>query len=160
MSCDNEGVCENGGTCEIVNQNLHTQTNGTHNHHHLHVSAKCHCPYYAHGLKCEHGMWTTTVLVEPSFNSDFCGEWLHPIIFATSIDKMFWLKLIKERTICKSNPFWVIWDGLHDLSQIGASQIEAPIGSLFQNYVSSSFMVKMRIDLGPFGLFWFILGWG
>ncbi len=28
------------------------------------------------------------------------------------------------------------------------SQIEAPIGSLFQKYVSSTFMVKMRIDLG------------
>ncbi len=46
------------------------------------------------------------------------------------------------------------------MSQIGASQIEAPIGSVFQKYVSSSFIVKMRIDLGPFGLFWFILGWG
>ncbi len=46
------------------------------------------------------------------------------------------------------------------MSQIGASQIKAPIGSLFQNYIYSSFMVKMRIDLGYFGLFWFILGWG
>ncbi len=34
------------------------------------------------------------------------------------------------------------------MSQIGASQIDAPIGSLFQKYVSSTFMVKMRIDLG------------
>ncbi len=46
------------------------------------------------------------------------------------------------------------------MSQIGASQIKAPIGSIFQKYVYSSFMVKMRIDLGTFGLFWFILGWG
>ncbi len=53
---------------------------------------------------------------------------------------------------------WVARFGL--MSQIGASQIEAPIGSLFQKYVSSSFMVKMRIDLGSLGLFWFILGWG
>ncbi len=41
---------------------------------------------------------------------------------------------------------WVARFGL--MSQIGASQIEAPIGSLFQKYVSSSFIVKMRIDLG------------
>ena len=41
-----------------------------------------------------------------------------------------------------------------------ASEIKSPIGSLFQKYVYSSFMVKMRIDLGTFGLFWFILGWG
>ncbi len=36
-----------------------------------------------------------------------------------------------------------------EVSQISASQIKAPIGSLFQKYVYSSFMVKMRI-----------LGWG
>ncbi len=41
---------------------------------------------------------------------------------------------------------WVARFGL--MSQISASQIEAPIGSLFQKYVSSTFMVKMRIDLG------------
>ena len=41
---------------------------------------------------------------------------------------------------------WVAQFGL--MSQIGASQIEAPIGSIFQKYVSSTFMVKMRIDLG------------
>ncbi len=45
-------------------------------------------------------------------------------------------------------------------SQISASQIKAPIGSVFQKYVYSSFMVKMRIDLGCFELFWCILGWG
>ncbi len=45
------------------------------------------------------------------------------------------------------------------MSQIGASQIEAPIGSLFQKYVYICFMVKMKINLGSFGLFWFILGW-
>ncbi len=39
------------------------------------------------------------------------------------------------------------------MSQIGASQIKAPIGSIFQKYVYSSFIVKMRIDLGSFGLF-------
>ncbi len=53
---------------------------------------------------------------------------------------------------------WVARFGL--MSQISASQIEAPIGSLFQKYVYSSFMVKMRIDLGSLGLYWFILGWG
>ncbi len=36
------------------------------------------------------------------------------------------------------------------MSQIGASQIKAPTGSIFQKYVYSSFMVKMRIDLGSF----------
>ncbi len=41
---------------------------------------------------------------------------------------------------------WVARFGL--MSQISASQIEAPIGSVFQKYVSSTLMVKMRIDLG------------
>ena len=41
---------------------------------------------------------------------------------------------------------WVVRFGL--MSQIGESQIEAPIGSIFQKYVYSTFMVKMRIDLG------------
>ena len=41
------------------------------------------------------------------------------------------------------------------VSQISASQIKAPEGSIFQKYVYSSLMVKMRIDLGSFGLFWF-----
>ncbi len=43
------------------------------------------------------------------------------------------------------------------MSQTSASQIKAPAGSIFQKYAYSSFMVKMRIDLGSFGLFWFIL---
>ncbi len=46
------------------------------------------------------------------------------------------------------------------MSQIGSSQIKAPAGSIFQKYVYSSFMVKIRIDSESFGLFWFILGWG
>ncbi len=41
---------------------------------------------------------------------------------------------------------WVARFGL--MSQISASQIKAPIGSIFQKYVCSTFMVKMRIDLG------------
>ncbi len=45
------------------------------------------------------------------------------------------------------------------MGQISASQIKAHIGSIFQKYVYSSFIVKMRIDLGSFGLLWFILGW-
>ncbi len=49
---------------------------------------------------------------------------------------------------------------LEKASEIGVSEIKSPIGSVFQKYVYSSFMVKMRIDLGSFGLFWFILGWG
>ncbi len=46
------------------------------------------------------------------------------------------------------------------VSQIGVSQIKAPIGSIFHKYVYSSFIVKMRINSGSFGLFWFILGGG
>ena len=46
------------------------------------------------------------------------------------------------------------------MSQISASQIKAPTDSIFQKYVYTCFMVKMRIDLWSFGLFWFILGWG
>ncbi len=38
---------------------------------------------------------------------------------------------------------WVARFGL--MSQISVSQIEAPIGHLFQKYVYSTFMVKMRI---------------
>ncbi len=53
---------------------------------------------------------------------------------------------------------WVARLGL--TRQIGASQILAPIGSVFLKYVYSTFMVKMRTDLGSLGLFWFILGWG
>ncbi len=39
------------------------------------------------------------------------------------------------------------------MSQISVSQIKAPIGSVFQKHMYSSFIVKMRIDLGSFGLF-------
>ncbi len=46
------------------------------------------------------------------------------------------------------------------MSQIGASQIKAPIGSVFQKYVYSSLIVKIRINSGSYRLFWFILGWG
>ncbi len=46
------------------------------------------------------------------------------------------------------------------MSQIGASQMKATMGSICQKYVYSSFMVKVRIDSGFFGLFWLILGWG
>ncbi len=45
------------------------------------------------------------------------------------------------------------------MRQFGVSQIKAPFSSIFQKYVYSSFMVKIRIDLGSFGLFWFILVW-
>ncbi len=49
---------------------------------------------------------------------------------------------------------------LETVSKIEESEIKSPAGSICQKYVYSSFMVKMRIDLGSFGLFWFILGWG
>ncbi len=46
------------------------------------------------------------------------------------------------------------------MRHIGVSQIKAPTGSIFQKYVYSSFMVKIRIGLGSFRLFWFIFGLG
>ena len=49
----------------------------------------------------------------------------------------------------------MIWELLVKVSQIGVSQIKSPVGRVFEKYVYSSFMVKMRI-----GLFWFNLGWG
>ncbi len=57
---------------------------------------------------------------------------------------------VERKTLQASRTFlgdlrWVARFGL--MSQIAASQIEAPIGSLFQKYVSSTFIVKMRIDL-------------
>ena len=46
------------------------------------------------------------------------------------------------------------------VSQIDASQIKAPTGRINKKYVYTYFMVKMRINLRYFGLFWFNLGWG
>ncbi len=37
------------------------------------------------------------------------------------------------------------------MSQIGASQIKAPMGSIFLKYVYSSLIVKIRINLGSLG---------
>ena len=39
------------------------------------------------------------------------------------------------------------------MSEIRASEIESPIGRVFQKYVYTSFIVKMRINVGSFGLF-------
>ncbi len=39
------------------------------------------------------------------------------------------------------------------VSQMGASQVKAPTGSIFQKCVYSSLIVKMRNDFGSFGLF-------
>ncbi len=44
-------------------------------------------------------------------------------------------------------------------SQIGASQVKAPTGRVYEKYMYTCFMVKMRINLRSFGLFWFNLGW-
>ncbi len=41
-----------------------------------------------------------------------------------------------------------------------AAKIKAPVGSVYQKYVYTCFMVKIRINLGYFGLFRFNLGWG
>ncbi len=46
------------------------------------------------------------------------------------------------------------------MTEIKATEIKAPIGRVHKSYVYSRLMVKMRIDLGSFGFFWFNLGWG
>ncbi len=53
-----------------------------------------------------------------------------------------------------------IWEVLEKASQIGVRQIKSPVGRVFQKYVYTYFMVKMKIKLRSFGLFWFKLGWG
>ncbi len=54
------------------------------------------------------------------------------------------------------------------LSYLGSSFFErpkqgdlnkSPVGSINQKYVYACFMVKIRINLGSFGVFWFNLGW-
>ncbi len=52
----------------------------------------------------------------------------------------------------------MIWELLEKASQKGTSQIKSPIGRVFQKYVYTCFIVKMRINLRYFGLFWFNLG--
>ena len=49
---------------------------------------------------------------------------------------------------------------LEKASKIGVSEIKSPMGRVFQKYVYTCFIVKMRINFGSFGLFWFNLGWG
>ncbi len=40
----------------------------------------------------------------------------------------------------------MIWELLEKASQINVSQIKSPTGSLYQKYVYSSLMIKMRIN--------------
>ncbi len=54
----------------------------------------------------------------------------------------------------------LICELLEKASEIRPSKIKSPTGRVFQMCVYSIFMVKMRIDLGSFGLFWLILGRG
>ncbi len=49
---------------------------------------------------------------------------------------------------------------LEKVSEIRASEIKLPTGRVFQKYVYTCFMVKMRINFRSFGLFWLNLGWG
>ena len=51
----------------------------------------------------------------------------------------------------------VIWT---QVSWIRASQIKAHIVRVYEKYVYTYFMVKMRINLRSLGLFWFNLDWG
>ncbi len=86
------------------------------------------------------------------------------IFFYPNIPNYQTLKLVSNYTQSwpKSLPSIFKWFDMisAQASQISASQIKAPVGSVFQKYVYSSLMVKMRIDSGSFGLFWFILCWG
>ncbi len=38
-----------------------------------------------------------------------------------------------------------------------ATEIKTPVSNIYQKYVHTCFMVKMRIDVGSFGLFWVLL---
>ncbi len=62
--------------------------------------------------------------------------------------------------------FQVIWGGC---AVLGSSMLEwlqqldqnkSPVGSTNQKFVCTYFMVKLRINQGSSGLFWFNLGWG
>ncbi len=101
-------------------------------------------------------------LFHPRLSGFFCSLALFPSLNLTG-DPFF------HHTLPISLPFLLVrWfeepgpicELLAKASKIEVSEIKSPIGSICQKYVYSSFMVKMRIDLGPFGLFWFILGWG
>ncbi len=63
----------------------------------------------------------------------------------------------------QSDGFQVIWDVLSDLGSNEPNQCK-PNRNTYRQHLpkerDSSLMVKMRIDLRSFGLFWFILGWG
>ncbi len=52
---------------------------------------------------------------------------------------------------------WLVQFGsfLEKASWISVSQIKSPAGRVFQKYVYNSLIVKMRVNLGSFGLFWF-----
>ncbi len=56
---------------------------------------------------------------------------------------------------------WVcmIWELLEKESQVSVSQIKSPAGRVLQKYVYTFFMVKMRINLRSFGLFWINFCW-
>ncbi len=45
-------------------------------------------------------------------------------------------------------------------TEMVATEIKPPMGSIYQKYVYTCFIVKMRIHFGSFGFFWFNLGWG
>ncbi len=59
------------------------------------------------------------------------------------------------------NYFLVIWGGCAMWVVLEkVTEVKATEGRVNQKYVYSSFMVKIRIIWGSFGLFWFNLGWG
>ncbi len=92
--------------------------------------------------------------MNPTFRSLKHATQLHTNLIKIFAKYLFWTLF---RWFEELGP---ICELLEKTSEIGVSKIKSPIGSLFQKYVSSSFLVKMRIDLGSFGLFQFILGWG
>ena len=49
------------------------------------------------------------------------------------------------------------WRALAKVIKMVATEIKTPVSNIYQKYVHTCFMVKMRIDVGSFGLFWVLL---
>ena len=118
--------------------------------------------------------WTKKTDIE-LFHQEICSgakQWFSCSCRFTSSCSVFLLRCFRfcvERLLWRTNShsfFQVIWGALHDFGAFGKcepNQCEPNQISYRQGlpkYVYTCFIVKMRIDLGSFGLFWFILGWG
>ncbi len=84
--------------------------------------------------------------VSGSLTERVCGQVVGDWVGGCQTGGQVQMRSTRARPYFLGDLRWIARFGL--MSQIGASQIEAPIGSLFQKNVNSTFMVKMRIDLG------------